>query len=139
MAIWGNSTPGRGNSMCKVSEVGVGLAEKLVFPFPLLLFPLLLLLFLLLELSSSLLLSSSPPPSSSTRPFLAHTALGLCVMEVHLGELPPDGVTPCSGEQASTPGCFMPLCFVLAFPYILRCLPILCPSEKLLFILQNLT
>ena len=126
--------------MCKSSEVGVGLAEELVFPFPLLLFPLLLLLFLLLEFFSSLLLlSSSPPPSSSTKPFLAHTALGLCVMEVHLGELRPNGVTPCSGEQASTQGCFMPLCFVLAFPYVLRCLPILCPSEKLLFILQNLT
>lgn len=85
--------------MCKVSEVGVGLAEELVFPFPLLLFPLLLLLFLLLELSSPLLLSSSPPPSSSTKPFLAHTALGLCVMEAYLGELLPGGVTPCSGEQ----------------------------------------
>lgn len=39
-----NSPAGRGNAMCEGFEVGADLAEKLLFPFPLILFPLLLLL-----------------------------------------------------------------------------------------------
>ena len=89
-----NSPPGRGNSMCEDFEVGADLAEKLLFPFPLILFPLLLLLFLLLELSS--FLSSSVVITTTTtvftKTFMAHTVLGLSVMEKHLGELLHGGV-----------------------------------------------
>ena len=93
--------------MCDGFEVGADLAEKLLFPFPLILFPLLLLLFPLLELSS--FLSSSVVITTTTtivftKTFMAHTVLGLSVMERHLGELLRGGVNSLFRLVSSHPG-----------------------------------